>query len=162
GFVRWLTKDPSHRESWGMVAFGAAAYFLLIPSLLFGLMPVLEKLSARTESAIREGFTRRAVSRGYAFAVGLVGSLVAMVTSLVVADRARRIAVGLGGDGRLARLPPGERDQRHDCAARFRRPAGVRRTAAGVAPVPTRCRRRRRQPPGKHRGGRMRDVRPPV
>jgi hypothetical protein len=66
-----------------MVAFGAVAYFLLIPSLLFGLMPVLEKLSAQAESAIREGFTRRAVSRGYAFAVGLVGSLVAMVTCLV-------------------------------------------------------------------------------
>jgi len=83
GFVRWLTMDPSHRESWWMVAFGAVAYFLLIPSMLFGLMPVLEKLSDRAESVIREGFTRRAVSRGYAFAVGLVGSLVAMVTCFV-------------------------------------------------------------------------------
>src|SRR6266478_5045658 len=83
GYVRWLATEPSHRESWGMVAFGAVAYFLLIPSLLFGLMPVLEKLSSRAESAIREGFTRRAVSRGYAFVVGLVGSLVAMVTCFV-------------------------------------------------------------------------------
>jgi hypothetical protein len=83
GFVRWLTQDPSHRESWWMVAFGVVAYFLLIPSMLFGLMPVLEKLSARAEPVIREGITRRAVSRGYAFAVGLVGSLVAMVTCFV-------------------------------------------------------------------------------
>src|SRR4051794_28174264 len=75
--------EPSHRESWWMIAFGAVAYFLLIPSMLFGLMPVLEKLSARAEPAIREGITRRAVSRGYAFAVGLVCSLVAMVTCLV-------------------------------------------------------------------------------
>jgi hypothetical protein len=63
GFVNWLTKDIN-RESWWMVAFGAVAYFLLIPSLLFGLMPVLEKLSAQAESAIQEGYTRRAVSRG--------------------------------------------------------------------------------------------------
>ena len=51
GFVRWLTQEPSHRESWWMIAFGAVAYFLLIPSMLFGLMPVLEKLSARAEPA---------------------------------------------------------------------------------------------------------------
>jgi hypothetical protein len=83
GFVRWLATDSSHRESWGMVLFGAFAYFLLIPSLLFGLMPALEKVFDRSEATIRDGLARRAVSRGYAFAVGLTGSLVAMVTCLV-------------------------------------------------------------------------------
>jgi hypothetical protein len=32
GYVGWLT-NPSHRESWWMVAFGAFAYFLVIPGL---------------------------------------------------------------------------------------------------------------------------------
>jgi hypothetical protein len=84
GFARWLATDSSHRESWGMVVFGAFAYFLLIPSLLFGLIPVLEKVFARSDATIRDGLVRRAISRGYAFAVGLAGSLVAMVTCFVV------------------------------------------------------------------------------
>jgi len=82
GFVYWLT-DPGHRESWWMIAFGSFAYFLVIPCLLFQLVPVFAKLSVRAESAIEEGIARGALSRGYAFAVGLVGSLVAMVTCAV-------------------------------------------------------------------------------
>jgi hypothetical protein len=66
-----------------MVAFGAFAYFLVIPGLLFLLTPVFANLSPGVDAAVKDGFARRAVSRGYAFAVGLVGSLVAMVTCAV-------------------------------------------------------------------------------
>jgi hypothetical protein len=69
-----------------MVAFGAFAYFLLIPGLLFGLTPVVAKLSPKADAAVQEGFARGAFSRRYAFAVGLGASLVAIVT----------IAVGYG------------------------------------------------------------------
>jgi hypothetical protein len=82
GFVYWVT-DPRHRESWGMIAFGSFAYFLVIPCLLFQLVPVFGKLSVRAESTIEEGIARGALSRGYAFAVGLAASLVAMVTCAV-------------------------------------------------------------------------------
>jgi hypothetical protein len=82
GFVYWLT-DPGHRESWWMIAFGFFAYFLVIPCLLFQLVPVFGKLSVRAEPAIEEGIARGALSRRYAFAVGLVGSLVAMVMCAV-------------------------------------------------------------------------------
>jgi hypothetical protein len=82
GFVAWLT-DPRNREPWGMVAFGAFAYFLVIPGLLFCFMPVVEKLSPKVDAAVQEGFARGAFSRRYAFAVGLGGSLVAIVTCAV-------------------------------------------------------------------------------
>jgi hypothetical protein len=83
GYARWLTENPDNRASWAIVAFGAGAYFLLIPSLLLGGIPALEQLSVRSAAAIREGFARRAVGRRHAFAVGLVGSLVAMATCAV-------------------------------------------------------------------------------
>jgi hypothetical protein len=66
-----------------MVAFGAFAYFLVIPALLFQMFPVFEKFSRGADSTINEGFARGVLSRGYAFVVGLVGSLVAMVTCAV-------------------------------------------------------------------------------
>jgi hypothetical protein len=79
GYVYWLS-EPSHRETWGMVAFGAFGYFVCIPGLLFGLMHLLGKLTERSEASIAAGLERRAVSRGYVFAVGFGGSLVAMAT----------------------------------------------------------------------------------
>jgi hypothetical protein len=83
GFVAWLTDGSGNGGSWGMIAFGAVAYFLVIPGLLFSLTPVVAKLSSRVDVTVKEGLARGAVSRGYAFAVGLVGSLVAMVTCAV-------------------------------------------------------------------------------
>ena len=82
GFVYWLT-DPRNRESWGMIAFGTVAYFLVIPGLLMQLLPIVAKLSARMASAIEDGIARGALSRRYAFAVGLACSLAMMATCVV-------------------------------------------------------------------------------
>jgi hypothetical protein len=83
GFVAWLTDVPGNDGSWGMIAFGAIAYFLVLPSLLFLLTPVFAKLSPGVDAAVKEGFARGAFGRGHAFVVGLVSSLVAMVTCAV-------------------------------------------------------------------------------
>jgi hypothetical protein len=66
-----------------MIAFGALAYFLVIPGLLIQLVPIFAKLSARVEPTIEEEIARGVLSRRYAFAVGLVASLVAIVTCAV-------------------------------------------------------------------------------
>jgi hypothetical protein len=80
GLVAWFMDDPRKLQSWEMVAFGIFAYFLVIPSLLFQLIPIFAKWSPGVDSAVKEGFARGAFSRGYAFVVGLVGSVVALVT----------------------------------------------------------------------------------
>jgi hypothetical protein len=82
GFAAWLD-DPANRASWGMVAFGTFAYFVVIPGLLFRLLPVFSKLSAGADSVVQEGLARGSLSRGYAFAVGLESSLMAIVTCAV-------------------------------------------------------------------------------
>jgi hypothetical protein len=82
GYAFWLT-DPRNSESWAMVAFGAFAYSLVIPGLSFSMTPVFAKLSDRVNPAVKEGFARGVFSRSYAFAVGLVFSLAAIVTCAV-------------------------------------------------------------------------------
>jgi hypothetical protein len=46
-------------------------------------MPVFAKAAPGVDAAVKEGFARGSVSRSYAFAVGLVSSLVAIVTCAV-------------------------------------------------------------------------------
>jgi hypothetical protein len=71
-------------QPWWVLVLVAVGYFLLIPGLLLGLAgQVFENISARSEAVIRRGFEQRAISRGYAFAVGLVASLVAMITCFI-------------------------------------------------------------------------------
>jgi hypothetical protein len=75
--------DPG--QPWWVYVLAALAYFLLIPGLLLGLAgQFFENISARSEAVIRRGFEQRVISRGYAFAVGLVASLVAVITSCIV------------------------------------------------------------------------------
>jgi hypothetical protein len=80
GLVAWFMDDPRNLQSWQMVAFGIFAYFLVIPGLLFQLIPIFAKWSTGVDSAVKGGLARGAFSRSYAFVVGLVGSVVALVT----------------------------------------------------------------------------------
>jgi hypothetical protein len=80
GLVAWFMDDPSNLHSWQMVAFGIFAYFLVIPGLLFQLIPIFAKWSPGVDATVNDGLSRGAFVRGYAFAVGLVGSIVALVT----------------------------------------------------------------------------------
>jgi hypothetical protein len=83
GYVGWLTTHPERLSVW-MVLFGLFAYILLIPSLLFGLMePVFDKLAAKSAAALEEAVERGVIGRGYAFAIGAVCSVAAMVNVVV-------------------------------------------------------------------------------
>jgi hypothetical protein len=83
GFIRWVLVEPDDR-SWWMIAFGAFAYFLLIPSLVLGMVgPIFEKIATRSEAEMQTAFDRRTLTRGYAFGTGFVLSLMAMVTSFI-------------------------------------------------------------------------------
>lgn len=83
GYVTWL-QMPGNATSWWTIAFGALAYVLLIPSLLFGMMePVFGTLSARLQGVIEEATAAGTIKREWAFALGLLCSAVAMTTCLV-------------------------------------------------------------------------------
>jgi MFS family permease len=85
GLAHWLSYEIAHDASWGQLAFGVFGYFLVIPALAFGLMkPVVNAIPAASVAAVRNGFERRALSRTFAFAVGLFGSVVAVITCTVI------------------------------------------------------------------------------
>jgi hypothetical protein len=85
GFAYWLSYEIAHEAPWGQLAFGAFGYFVVIPTLAFGLMkPVVNAIPAASVAAVRNGFERRAFSRTFAFGVGLFGSVVAVVTCTVI------------------------------------------------------------------------------
>ncbi len=83
GFIRWVLAEPDDR-SWWMIAFGVFAYFLLIPSLVLGMVgPIFEKIATRSQAEIDDAFKRRTLASGYVFATGFVLSLMAMITSFI-------------------------------------------------------------------------------
>ena len=83
GFIRWVLAEPDDR-SWWMIAFGVFAYFLLIPSLVLGMVgPIFEKLATRSQAEIDDAIKRRTLTSGYAFATGFVLSLMAIITSFI-------------------------------------------------------------------------------
>ncbi len=83
GFIHWVLVEPDDRSSW-MIAFGVFAYFLLIPSLMLGMVgPVFEKLATRSQAEIDDAIKRSTLTSGYAFATGFVLSLMAMITSFI-------------------------------------------------------------------------------
>jgi hypothetical protein len=85
GFAYWLSYEIAHEAPWGQLAFGAFGYFVVIPTLAFGLMkPVVNAIPTASVAAVRNAFERRAVSRTFAFAVGLFGSVVAVITCTVI------------------------------------------------------------------------------
>jgi hypothetical protein len=105
GFVSWLTGNPE-RLSVGMVLFGLFAYTLLIPGLLFSFMePVIGKLSEKSAAALQDAVERGAIGRGYAFGMGLLCSVAAMVNCAVAwwaASTSRGFTVETLGENGLA------------------------------------------------------------
>jgi hypothetical protein len=83
GFIRWVLGEPDDR-SWWVIAFGVFAYFLLIPSLVLGMVgPIFEKIATRSQVEIDDAIKRRTLTSGYAFATGFVLSLMAIITSFI-------------------------------------------------------------------------------
>jgi hypothetical protein len=85
GFAYWLHDEIARDAPWGQLAFGAFGYSVVIPTLLFGLMkPVINTISAESVKAVRNGFERHAISRTFAFILGLFGWVAAGITCTVI------------------------------------------------------------------------------
>ena len=85
GFAHWLRYEIAHDASWGQLAFGVFGYFVVIPTLAFGLIALTTGfIKPNAVAAIGNGFERRAFSRTFAFVVGLFGSVVAVITCTII------------------------------------------------------------------------------
>ena len=85
GFAFWLRNEIARDAPWGQLVFGVFGYFVVIPTLFFGLMkPVINTISAESVAVVRNGFERHAISRAFAFVLGLFGSVVAVITCTVI------------------------------------------------------------------------------